>query len=128
MERKDVRRGEDFDDAPLDALVEPSYLSASGRRLDERTRFPARHLGETYGLAEHRARQHAAPRARKAGTGTVLTHGMPGYSGLGASASAEWLVGPGDDPFLTQSLQAHTVDLAPGGKNEGHGHQNEALY
>jgi len=83
---------------------------------------------ETYGLAEHRARQHAAPRVRKAGTGTVLTHGMPGYSGLGASASAEWLVGPGDDPFLTQSLQVHTVDLAPGGKNEGHGHQNEALY
>ncbi len=47
---------------------------------------------------------------------------------LGPGATAEWLVGPGDDPFLTQSIQVHLVDLTPGGCNAGHAHQNEALY
>lgn len=85
--------------------------------------------GETYGLAEYLKHQRAAPRVKKKGTGLVLRHdGAPGYSIMGAGATAEWLVGPGDDPFLTQSLQVHTVDLAPGGHNEEHAHQNEALW
>lgn len=83
---------------------------------------------ETYGLGEQLRRQRAAPRVRHEGAGLVVAHGMAGYDGLSAKSSAEWLVGPGDDPFLTQSLQVHTVDLAPGGSNDGHGHQNEALY
>ncbi len=83
---------------------------------------------ETYGLEEHRRRQRAAPRVRHRGEGLVLTHGMAGYSGVGTASATEWLIGPGDDPFLTESLQVHTVDLAPGGSNDGHGHQNEALY
>src|SRR5216684_4520747 len=37
-------------------------------------------------------------------------------------------IGPGDDPFLTQSLQVHFVELFPGGENRGHGHQNEACF
>jgi quercetin dioxygenase-like cupin family protein len=37
-------------------------------------------------------------------------------------------VGPGDDPFLTQSLQVHFVMLPPGTANHGHGHQNEAAF
>ena len=85
--------------------------------------------GESYGLAEYLRRQRAAPRVKKKGTGLVLRHdGAPGYSIMGADATAEWLVGPGDEPFITQSLQVHTVDLAPGGKNEVHAHQNEALW
>ncbi|MHB8631732.1 MAG: cupin domain-containing protein, partial [Candidatus Limnocylindria bacterium] len=39
-----------------------------------------------------------------------------------------WMLGPGDDPFLTQTLQVHFVELAPGGANHGHGHQNEACF
>jgi quercetin dioxygenase-like cupin family protein len=80
-----------------------------------------------YGLAEQRRRQHEAPRVKREGFRIGHGHASVGYEGLGES-SAEWLVGPGDDPFYTQSLQVHTVDLAPGGRNDGHGHQNEALF
>lgn len=83
---------------------------------------------EAYGLGEHRRAQLAAPRVRHRGGGLTITSDSAGYSGLSADAHTEWLVGPGDDPFLTQSLQVHTVDLGPGGSNNGHGHQNEALY
>src|SRR5438874_1031548 len=38
------------------------------------------------------------------------------------------MLGPGDDPFLTQTLQVHFVELLPGGANHGHGHQNEACF
>ncbi len=82
---------------------------------------------ETYGLGELRRRQREAPRVRHPGAGMVVRHESAGYDGLSTDSSAEWLVGPGDDPFLTQSLQVHTVELAPGGANDGHGHQNEAL-
>ncbi len=83
---------------------------------------------ETYGLGEQRRTQREAPRVRHRGTGVTLTSESVGYSGLGPESHTEWLIGPGDDPFLTQSLQVHTVDLEPGGSNSGHGHQNEALY
>lgn len=35
---------------------------------------------------------------------------------------------PGDEPFRTQSLDIHFVELAPGSRNSGHGHQNEAMF
>jgi quercetin dioxygenase-like cupin family protein len=35
---------------------------------------------------------------------------------------------PGDEPFLTQTLEMHFVELPPGGANRGHGHQNEAPF
>ena len=38
------------------------------------------------------------------------------------------MLGPGDEPFLTQTLQVHFVELKPGGSNHGHGHQNEATF
>jgi quercetin dioxygenase-like cupin family protein len=38
------------------------------------------------------------------------------------------MLGPGDDEFLTQTLQVHFVELMPGGENHGHGHQNEAHF
>ncbi len=83
---------------------------------------------EAYALAEHRRRQRAAPRVRRAGTVTDdASIGHSGDSDEGLSRSW-WILGPGDDPFLTQSLQAHFVELKPGGSNHGHGHQNEACF
>lgn len=38
------------------------------------------------------------------------------------------IVAPDDEPFRTQSLASHFRVLPPGGKNEAHGHQNEALF
>lgn len=81
---------------------------------------------EHYGLSEFRRRQRAAPRVPK--RGTVVTHGSAGYSDQSDQSRAEWLMSPGDDPFLTQSIQVHTVEIAPGGSNRGHGHQNEATF
>ena len=48
---------------------------------------------------------------------------------VGDGLPGEWhLLAPGDEPFRTQSLQCHWVVLPPGGRNEGHGHQNEAFF
>ena len=81
--------------------------------------------GEQYALAVQRAEQRAAPRVH--GGGLVVGAKDAAYEGLSDRSSAQWFVGPGDDPFLTQTIQLHTVELFPGGANEGHGHQNEAL-
>jgi quercetin dioxygenase-like cupin family protein len=35
---------------------------------------------------------------------------------------------PGDEPFLTQSIQVHFVKIPPGTAMAGHGHQNEAVF
>src|SRR6266567_2958673 len=41
----------------------------------------------------------------------------------------EWsIIDPGQEDFRTQSLQCHFVILPPGGRNDGHGHQNEAFF
>jgi quercetin dioxygenase-like cupin family protein len=65
---------------------------------------------------------------RRAGTVTDdATVGHSGDSDVGLSKTW-WMVGPGDDPFLTQTLQVHFVELKPGGSNHGHGHQNEATF
>lgn len=78
---------------------------------------------ETYTLDEFRRRQRAVPRVRKYGTRT-----QSGHSGGSEHDSAWWVVGPGDDPFVTQTLEAHFVEIAPGQSNQGHGHQNEAAF
>jgi quercetin dioxygenase-like cupin family protein len=38
------------------------------------------------------------------------------------------IIQPGDETFRTQSLHVHFVAVAPMGRNDGHGHQNEALF
>jgi hypothetical protein len=82
---------------------------------------------ETYGLGEFRRRQRAADRVRRAGT--VVDDASVGHSGDSEQSQTSWMLGPGDDPLLTQTLQVHFVELFPGGANQGHGHQNEAcLY
>lgn len=81
---------------------------------------------ETYGLGEFRRRQRAADRVRRAGT--VVDDASVGHSGDSDQSHTAWMLGPGDDPFLTQTLQVHFVELEPGGANHGHGHQNEACF
>jgi quercetin dioxygenase-like cupin family protein len=81
---------------------------------------------EAYSLEEHRRRQRAAPRVRK--SGTVVDDASVAHSGDSDQSRTWWMLGPGDEPFLTQSLQVHFVELAPGGSNRGHGHQNEACF
>ena len=81
-----------------------------------------------YGLSEFRRRQRSAPRVRR--SGTVTDDASVGHSGDSDEGLSRtwWILGPGDEPFLTQSLQVHFVELKPGGSNHGHGHQNEATF
>jgi quercetin dioxygenase-like cupin family protein len=81
--------------------------------------------GERYGLSEQRAAQRSAPRVRDGGQ--VIGAREAAYEGVSDRSSAQWFVGPGDEQFLTQTIQLHTVELFPGGANEAHAHQNEAL-
>jgi quercetin dioxygenase-like cupin family protein len=81
---------------------------------------------DTYGLKELRRRQLDAPRVRD--DSVVVDDATVAHSGDSAESRTWWRVGPGDDPFLTQSLQVHFVMLPPGTANHGHGHQNEAAF
>ncbi len=81
---------------------------------------------DTYSLQEQRRRQRAASRVRR--EGTVVDDASVGHSGDSDESRTWWLLGPGDEPFLTQTLQVHFVELLPGGSNRGHGHQNEAHF
>ncbi len=82
----------------------------------------------TYGLGKYRERQRSLPRVRRAGT--VVDDAHVGHSGDDDAGRSKtyWMLGPGDDGFLTQTLQVHFVELMPGGENHGHGHQNEAHF
>jgi quercetin dioxygenase-like cupin family protein len=81
---------------------------------------------ESYGLKEFRRRQLAAPRVRD--DTVVVDDASVAHSGDSAESRTWWRMGPGDDPFLTQSLQVHFVMVPPHGANHGHGHQNEAAF
>jgi quercetin dioxygenase-like cupin family protein len=49
--------------------------------------------------------------------------------GEGLSLKENWnIIDPGDEQFRTQSLHLHFVVVQPNGRNDGHGHQNEALF
>ena len=94
---------------------------------DQRTFL--RGLGsETYGLGKYRDQQRRLDRVRKAGT--VTDDARVGHSGDSDEGKSKtyWMVGPGDEDFLSQTLQVHFVELMPGGENHGHGHQNEAHF
>ncbi len=81
---------------------------------------------ETYGLGELRRLQLAAPRVRD--DSVVVDDASVAHSGDSEKSRTWWRVGPGDDPFLTQSVQVHFVQLPPHSSNRGHGHQNEAAF
>ncbi len=80
----------------------------------------------TYTLKEFREQQLKAPRVR--GDDVVVTDMSVGYGDIGKDTHNYWRVAPGDEPFLTQTLQVHFVELPPHSSNNGHGHQNEAAF
>ncbi|MGH7772750.1 MAG: cupin domain-containing protein [Candidatus Binatia bacterium] len=47
---------------------------------------------------------------------------------LDGEAREKNIISPVNDPFVTQSVQAHFVTLGPGARDKGHGHQNEAFF
>jgi mannose-6-phosphate isomerase-like protein (cupin superfamily) len=80
----------------------------------------------TYGLSEFRRQQLAHDRVRDA---TVVTDDAKvGHSGDSDQSRTWWRIGPGDEDFLTQTIQVHFVELPPRSSNHGHGHQNEAAF
>jgi quercetin dioxygenase-like cupin family protein len=81
---------------------------------------------EQYGLKEFRQEQLEAPRVR--GDDVVVDDAQVGHSGDSKDSRTWWRIGPGDDPFLTQNIQVHFVEIPPGKSNHGHGHQNEAAF
>ena len=81
---------------------------------------------ERYGLGEFREAILHAPRVR--GDEVVVDDAAVGHSGDSKDSRTWWRIGPGDEPFLTQTLQVHFVELPPGKSNHGHGHQNEAVF
>ena len=80
----------------------------------------------TYGLAQFRDVQLAAGRVRD--DSVVVDDGNVAHSGDSEQSRTWWRIGPGDDEFLTQTLQVHFVELPPHSSNHGHGHQNEAAF
>lgn len=83
-------------------------------------------VSEKYGLETIRAAQLTAPRVR--GDEIVVDDATVGHSGDSKDSRTWWRIGPGDEPFLTQNLQVHFVEIPPGKSNHGHGHQNEAVF
>jgi quercetin dioxygenase-like cupin family protein len=81
---------------------------------------------EQYGLKEFRRAQLEAPRVRN--DEIVVDDAQVGHSGDSKDSRTWWRIGPGDEPFLTQNLQVHFVEIPPGKSNHGHGHQNEAVF
>jgi quercetin dioxygenase-like cupin family protein len=81
---------------------------------------------ETYGLGEFRKAQLAADRVRD--DSVVVDDAKVGHSGDSEQSRTWWRIGPGDEEFLTQTLQVHFVELPPQSSNHGHGHQNEAAF
>jgi quercetin dioxygenase-like cupin family protein len=75
-----------------------------------------------YALSEQRVDRLAAPRVVR----------TPKQQHVGESehgdSEVRWLLSPGDEPYLTQTIQSHFVRIYPGGSNGGHGHQNEAMF
>jgi quercetin dioxygenase-like cupin family protein len=81
---------------------------------------------ETYGLGRFRQAQLAADRVRD--DSVVVDDATAGHSGDSEQSRTWWRIGPGDEEFLTQTLQVHFVELPPRSSNHGHGHQNEAAF
>lgn len=81
---------------------------------------------QTYGLGEHRKEQLAVDRVRD--DSVVVDDGSTAHSADSDQSRTWWRVGPGDEDFLTQTIQVHFVELPPQSSNHGHGHQNEAAF
>lgn len=83
-------------------------------------------VSQKYGMTGVRKAQLEAPRVRS--DEVVTDDGTVGHYGMSKDTSIWWRLAPGDDPFLTQTLQVHFVRMEPHSANAGHGHQNEAVF
>ena len=81
---------------------------------------------QTYGLGEFRRRQLVVDRVRD--DTVVVDDAKVGHSGDSEKSRTWWRIGPGDEEFLTQTIQVHFVELPAESSNHGHGHQNEAAF
>ena len=81
---------------------------------------------ETYGLGEFRRQQLEVERVRD--DAFVVDDAKVAHSGDSEQSRTWWRIGPGDEDFLTQTIQVHFVELPPQSSNHGHGHQNEAAF
>lgn len=81
---------------------------------------------ETYGLNDFRKQQLAVGRVRD--DSVVVDDAKVAHSGDSEKSRTWWRVGPGDEEFLTQTIQVHFVELPGQSSNHGHGHQNEAAF
>ena len=84
--------------------------------------------GENYDLRVERQRRLDAPRVVSPDQRRWRDEKAIGHEDSSPQSRARWMTGPGDDPFLTQTVQCHFVRIDPGGANGGHGHQNEAAF
>ena len=81
---------------------------------------------ETYGLGEFRRQQLEVERVRD--DSFVVDDAKVAHSGDSEKSRTWWRIGPGDEDFLTQTIQVHFVELPGQSSNHGHGHQNEAAF
>lgn len=81
---------------------------------------------QTYGLGEFRRQQLEVERVRD--DDFVVDDAKVAHSGDSEQSRTWWRIGPGDEDFLTQTIQVHFVELPPQSSNHGHGHQNEAAF
>jgi mannose-6-phosphate isomerase-like protein (cupin superfamily) len=81
---------------------------------------------ETYGLGEFRRQQLESERVRD--DDFVVDDAKVAHSGDSEQSRTWWRIGPGDEDFLTQTIQVHFVELPGKSSNHGHGHQNEAAF
>jgi mannose-6-phosphate isomerase-like protein (cupin superfamily) len=82
---------------------------------------------DKYELEAFRREQLARPRVRD--DSVVTDHGEAvAHSSSNKQSRTWWRIGPGDEEFLTQTLQVHFVEIDGRGSNRGHGHQNEAAF
>ncbi|MGH7760907.1 MAG: cupin domain-containing protein [Candidatus Dormibacteraceae bacterium] len=84
--------------------------------------------GEKYELRGQRQERLQSPHAVHPQDRKWRDEKAVGHEDSSPASQGKWLMGPGDDPFLTQTVQCHFVRLDPGGSNGGHGHQNEAAF
>src|SRR3979409_511086 len=81
---------------------------------------------QTYGLGEFRRRQLVVDRVRD--DTVVVDDAKGGHYGDREKSRPSRRMGPGDEEFLTQTIQVHFVELPAESSNHGHGHQNEAAF
>jgi len=84
--------------------------------------------GERYDLGGERQERLDAPRVIREAERGWRDEKAVGHEDSSPQSRAKWMLGPGDDRFLTQTVQVHFVRIEAGGANGGHGHQNEAAF